>query len=185
MQKGALAPLFNEVISKSESDVWEKAVQEWEIVSEREDEDRSESCVCGHERLRHLFAIRNFHNGNVIYPIGSTCIKKFERDDLNEDLQCRHQAIRLMHEAERLGKGNYVEIDSGFFSRKLIYYLFKNGAFQRGGRPIGYADADYGFLYDMFNKRTLDEEQRNKSRELIRDYVYPWLRDLYREVVLG
>lgn len=189
MPKGALTPLFNEVISRSESDAWEEAVLEWDIVSEREDEDCAESCVCGHEHLRRLFTIRNRLNGNEIYPIGSTCIRKFERDDLNEDLECRRQALKLMHEAERLakeqGKGKCVEIDSGFFSRRLIYYLFEQGAFRRGGRSYGDADRDYGFMYDMFNKRKLDEGQRERTRELIRDYVYPWLRDLYREVVLG
>ena len=40
-------------------------------------------------------------------------------------------------------------------------------------------------MYDMFNKRTLSDEQRERTREIIRDYVYPWLRNLYREVVLG
>lgn len=189
MPKGALTPLFNEVISKSESDAWEEAVLEWDIVSEREDEDRVESCVCGHEHLRYLFTIRNRYTGKEIYPIGSTCIRKFERNDLNEDLECRKQALRLMREAERLakeqGKGKCVEIDSGFFSRKLIYYLFEQDAFRRGGRSFGDADRDYGFMYDMFNKRTLSDEQRERTREIIRDYVYPWLRNLYREVVLG
>ena len=188
MTKGATVSLFREVMSKSVSNVWDDAVKEWDIVSEREDESRFESCVCGQKHLRNLYTICNRYNGNEIFPIGSTCIRKFERDDLNEDLDCRQQALKLMHEAERLakerGKGNYVEIDSGYFSRKLIWYMEEHGAFRRGGRTFGESDRDAGFLYDMFNKRKLNEEQRSKTRGLIRDYVYPWLRDLYCKTVL-
>lgn len=185
MPNEALAPLFNTVLSKSESNTWDEATQEWDIVTEREDEDRTESCVCGHELLRYLFTIRNRFNGNEVYPIGSTCIRKFERNDLDQDLDCRMQALRLMHEAVRLGRGSFVEIDSGFFSRKLIWYMEDRDAFRRGGRSAGESDRDAGFLYDMFNRRTLNDEQRNQVRVIIRDYVYPWLRSLYREAVLG
>lgn len=185
MPRGATAPLFREVVSKSESDVWEEAVREWDVASVREDEGRVESCVCGHEHLRYLFTIRNRLNGSEIYPIGSTCIKKFKRGSLSKDVDCRLQAIRLMREAERLGRGRYVGLRSGFFSRNLITHMRNKGAFRRDDRPIGDAERDYGFLYDTFNKRKLDDEQQARVDEIIRDYVYPWLRDLYREVVLG
>ena len=39
--------LIVRVINASEADTWENAVQEWEIVDCEEDEDLSESCVCG------------------------------------------------------------------------------------------------------------------------------------------
>lgn len=69
--------LIVRVINASEADNWENAVQEWEIVDCEEDEDLSESCVCGKEELRYLFTIRNVYNGNLLFPIGSSCIKPF------------------------------------------------------------------------------------------------------------
>ena len=71
--------LIVRVIDASEADTWENAVQEWEIVDCEEDEDLTESCVCGKEELRYLFTIRNVYNGNLLFPIGSSCIKKFGR----------------------------------------------------------------------------------------------------------
>ena len=66
------------VLEHSESSDWQSAVLEWVIEDVEEDEKLSESCVCGKENLRYLFTIRNTDNGNALYPIGSSCIKKID-----------------------------------------------------------------------------------------------------------
>ena len=78
--------LIKVVIDASVADTWELAVLEWEIYDCEEDENLSSRCVCKHEGLRYLYTIRNVKNGNKLFPIGSTCIKKFEREDLNEEI---------------------------------------------------------------------------------------------------
>ena len=75
--------LIQRVLDLSERKVWDAAVQEWIIIDCEEDIEAQTTCVCGKENLRYLFTIRNQINGNILFPIGSTCIKKFERDDLN------------------------------------------------------------------------------------------------------
>ncbi|MBT9168302.1 MAG: hypothetical protein DDT19_01647 [Syntrophomonadaceae bacterium] len=59
---------------------------EYEVFDCEEDETLESSCICGKEELWYLFTIRNTRNGNLFYPIGSSCIKKFERDDLDEEV---------------------------------------------------------------------------------------------------
>ena len=41
-------------------------------------------CVCIKEHIRYLYTIRNELTGRTIYPIGSSCIKKFHRNDMDE-----------------------------------------------------------------------------------------------------
>ena len=60
---------------------------EWDITDWDEDYYLETSCLCGKENLRYLFTITNRENGNRLEPIGSQCIKKFERKDLNEKQQ--------------------------------------------------------------------------------------------------
>mgnify|MGYP006980738705 CR=1 FL=1 len=68
--------LIKQVIDKSKAATWQDAVQEWEVFDCEEYEALASSCVCGKENLRYLFTIHNTNNGNVLYPIGSSCIKK-------------------------------------------------------------------------------------------------------------
>ena len=95
-----LQTLIKNVLDNSESKTWELAVTEWEISDVEEDENLEESCICGKEHLRYLFTIKNKLNGNTLYPIGSSCIKKFERDDLKYEVDVKEQLFKLLHAVE-------------------------------------------------------------------------------------
>ena len=118
--------LMKKVIDKSESNNWEDAVQEWCIIDCQEDEYCSEICICGKEDLRYLFAIQNTNNKNILFPIGSSCIKRFGRQDLKDETTIYEQMFRLVHMARNR---EFISFTSDLFSRKLLKYLYKKGAF--------------------------------------------------------
>lgn len=154
--------LKNAVLKLSESSDWHSAVLEWQIIDVVEDDTLSESCVCGKENLRYLFTIQNTINRNILYPIGSSCIKKFERTDLYELASVKEQLFKLLHAIER---NSFITLSSEFFSRKLLRYLYDNDAFNatsyNGFEPYN----DYKFLLDMFNKRNRSENQEKKLQQ--------------------
>ena len=119
--------LISAVLEYSDSSDWQSAVLEWSIEDVVEDETLSESCVCGKEHLKYLFTIRNTKNNNTLYPIGSTCIKKFERSDLNELASVKEQLFELLHTIEN---NKFITLSSQYFSRKLLRYLYDNNAFK-------------------------------------------------------
>ena len=47
------------------------------------------------------FTIENQLNGRVLYAIGSSCIKKFERDDLKHEVDVKEQLFKLLHAVEK------------------------------------------------------------------------------------
>lgn len=96
--------LIGTVIGLSVADDWEGARREWEIVGCEVDETHSATCVCGKEGLRFVYTIANTETGETLSPIGSSCIKKFEQSDMDEELAGWQQAIKLMEEAARIGK---------------------------------------------------------------------------------
>ena len=100
VQSKYLQTLIKDVMDNSDSNDWDSAVTEWEISDVEEDELLEESCICGKEHLRYLFTIENQLNGNVLYPIGSSCIKKFERDDLKYEVGVKEQLFKLLHAVE-------------------------------------------------------------------------------------
>lgn len=112
--------LIGTVIGLSVADDWEGARREWEIVGCEVDETHSATCVCGKEGLRYVYTIANTETGETLSPIGSSCIKKFEQSDMDEELAGWQQAIKLMEEAARIGKEDYVHLHSGSYSRKLL-----------------------------------------------------------------
>lgn len=169
--------LIQRVIDNSEASTWENAVLEWEIFDCEEDETLESSCICGKEELRYLFTIRNTTNGNVIYPIGSSCIKRFERDDLDEEVAVKEQLFKLLHAIEN---NSFITLSSDFFSRKLLRYLYDLDAFEATEYNSYEPYNDYQFLLDMFNKRMRTERQEKKATAIILNSIRPFLRGMLR-----
>lgn len=181
--------LVYNVLELSEAEDWENARREWKVTDCIEDVGCSGECVCGKENLRYLFTIVNIENGNTLFPIGSTCIEKFEIDEMAEEQKCWRQAMSLMNEAVRLGRDNYVPFTSKFFSRKLLWFIYeKNGFHDVRKDPDEDEDrmySRYTFMLNMFNKRSRTEKQEQLITVYMKYAIYPWLRNLYRETRLN
>lgn len=173
--------LIQRVIKNSVSDIWDNAVLEWEVFDCEEDETLEASCICGKEELRYLFTISNKRNGNMLYPIGSSCIRKFERVDLDEEVAVKEQLFKLLHAIEN---NSFLTLSSDFFSRKLLLYLLDLGAFKPTSYNHNDPEEDYQFMLDMFNKRSRrTESQDKKATAIILNSIRPFLREMLREKV--
>lgn len=173
--------LIEAVLRLSEANDWKSAAVEWSIYDLEEDEALTQSCVCGKENLRYLFTISNTVNGNTLYPIGSSCIMKFERTDLNEQVSAKKQLFKLLHAIE---SNSFLTLSSDLFSRKLLHYLYVNGAFKATKynefKPIN----DYQFMLDMFNKgQRRSEKQDQKAAAIILNSIRPFLRQELNEKI--
>ncbi len=168
--------LAGTVIALSHSKDWNTAVSEWEIVDCEEDDTHSESCICGKEHLYYLFTIENVVNGNSLFPIGSSCIKKFGRNDLDDEASIREQMFKLYHAVER---NQFLSLSPDFFSRKLLKRLYEEGAFDCDYNDYDGYD-DYAFTLKMFNKRdksTITFNQQKKIRAIIVNSIKPYLQE--------
>lgn len=165
--------LIKTVIEKSVSKSWNNAVLEWEIDDVIEDEDNESSCICGKENIRYLFTIKNINNQNTLFPIGSSCIKKFEREDLNELTLVNEKLFKLFHAV----KANaFISLNSEYFSRKILKYLFDQGAFTPNNYNNFNAENDFNFMLKMFNMRSEpSEKQLKKIRGIIVSSLKPYL----------
>ena len=168
--------LIKRVIELSESSDWDTAVTEWEIIDCEEDNTLSESCIYGKEHLYYLFTIENVVNGNSLFPIGSSCIKKFGREDLDNEAAIREKMFKLYHAVE----GNqFISLSSEFFSRKVLERLYQEGAFDSEYNNYDGYD-DYEFILKMFNKKdksSITTAQQRKIRAIIVASIRPYLRD--------
>jgi hypothetical protein len=164
--------LIERVLDLSKHQTWNLAVGEWYIYSCKEDIQCSSQCVCGKENIKYLFTIRNLVNGNVLYPIGSSCIKKFGRNDLNEQISICEQMFKLLNAVKNK---EFITLD--YFSRKLLLYLFEQGAFQSTAFNKFNGKNDYEFMVDMFNRRRKPTEaQAKKIRGIIFCSLIPFLQ---------
>lgn len=168
--------LIKSVIDKSETKKWEDAAKEWEIFDCEEDNDVESSCICGKENIKYLFTIRNTINENKIYPIGSSCIKKFNRTDLNELTTIKEGMFKLLHAIEN---NEYISLSSEFFSRRILKALYDEGAFKDNEFNKYDSKNDYDFMLKMFNKKNKDsipESQKRKIKAIIVNYIKPYLK---------
>lgn len=173
--------LMTVVLGKSCSKKWEEAVQEWEIYDCIEDMSCRSRCVCGKENIRYLFTIRNLLNNSLIFPIGSSCINKFNRDELSQEAGVREGMFKLL---KAIRDNEYITLNKQYFSRKLLKSLYERGAFipNKYNNFDGYSD--YTFMLDMFNKRkTPSEAQQRKIRAIIVASIKPYLEKKLAEKI--
>lgn len=163
--------LIMEVIKHSESKRWEDAVTEWKIDDCEEDDSCSSKGICGKENIKYLYTIRNELNGKVLFPIGSSCIRKFNRTDMNEEIVLRESTFKLLH---AVGDNRYLSLSTELFSRKLLRWLYENGAFNTEYNQYG-GYGDYEFMLRMFNKRdknAITEKQDKKIKAILLNPSY-------------
>ena len=174
--------LVKTVIERSLSKSWDAAVLEWEIDDVIEDENNDSSCICGKENIRYLFTIKNINNQNKLFPIGSSCIKKFDREDLNEITLINEKLFKLFHAVKA---NNFITFNSEYFSRKLLKYIFDQGAFPPNKYNNFNGNNDYNFMLRMFNKRgEPSEKQLRKIRAIIMTSIKPYLIQLLNDKVV-
>lgn len=155
--------LINEILKNSTAKDWKMASGEWEIIDCEEDCSCSGQCICGKEKIKYLFTIQNFTNGKVLFPIGSSCIKKFEHEQLFETAELIKAEFELLHAVE---KNKFISLKGGLFSRKLLEKLYKEGAFNTEYNNYKGLD-DYNFMLDMFNKRNSPTINQSKKIDAI------------------
>lgn len=166
--------LIKTVIDNSRSCTWDDAVLEWKIDDCEEDEFLESACICGKENLRYLYTIRNKYNGNTLFPIGSSCIKKFGREDLSRETSVHEAMFNLLHAIQ---DRKFISLTSEFFSRKLLWALYTEGAFDTDYNDYD-GEQDYEFMLQMFNKRNKDSissAQDKKIKAIIVNSIRPFL----------
>lgn len=182
LESAYVKKLIGTVICNSESDTWQEAVAEWEIFDCEEDESCSEECICGKENIKYLYTIRNVINGNKLFPIGSSCIQKFNRTDLNEETSLREGMFKLLHAVE---ENKYLTLSSELFSRKLLKWLYEKDAFDTEYNHND-GEADYEFMLKMFNKRdksSITINQEKKIKAVLLNSVKPFLKNSLSEKI--
>ena len=175
--------LIKTVIDSSDATTWEDAVQEWEISDCDEDEEHESSCICGKENLRYLFTISNIHNHNTLFPIGSSCIKKFGCTNLTTIASLREQLFKLLHAIEN---ESYILLSREYFSRELLRWLHEYDAFPPNCYNRNAPENDYQFLLDMFNKRnknSITQAQNSKINAIIIHSIKPFLLNFLKNKI--
>ncbi|WP_146114809.1 transcriptional regulator [Microbacterium sp. MYb45] len=164
--------LTSAVIAASVAKDWAAAVLEWDVTELEEDPTGSGECACGQQELVLLFTITNKRNGAKLYPIGSTCVQKFGRTDLNRQVTLYSDLFRLR---AAILNNTQITLTSNHFSRAMIEYLNDEGAFTPDRWD---SDGGYAFMLDMFNKHKKDEftrPQLSKITVLLNRKVIPFV----------
>ena len=133
--------LIEEIIARSESDIWEEARVEWDLLEVYEADEEPETCLCGHFPILECCVLRNSKNGNTT-TVGNVCVKKFI--GLPSD--------RIFQAVKRVRK----EGERSLNAEAITHAHSK--------RWINTWERD--FYLDIMRKRKLTAKQRTKKREI-------------------
>lgn len=171
--------LVKKVVASSENSNWNNARTEWSVVDVSEDETAESQCICGKENLRYLYTIKNNLNGKTLFPIGSQCINQFKQENLNNDVTTYRRLLELQQAVE---KNKFITLNSTYFSRKLLLYIYKNGAFKPNKYNHNNPKEDYEFLLKMFNKKKHpDKIYQKKITALIMNAIIPFAQERIKD----
>lgn len=142
--------LASALLELSEADDVRTAAGEWLPIGMNPIEEGT-VCVCGRQGLESVFRIRNLRTGEEMGPIGSKCIDRFG----NEGLSAETLNLNRAHELRRrFLLGDVIELNSTYFTKKLIGFFSKEGflsgwdfqfaiqAFLRAGRHAWLSKSD-------------------------------------------
>lgn len=125
--------LTQEIISLSQSKVWDLAKLEWGLDQIFEAEE-PEECLCGHYPIIEICILRNKLNGKFA-SVGNCCVKKFI--GLPSDL--------IFQAVKRVRKDNEKSLNA-----EAINYAFNKGWISAW---------EFSFSIDTIRKRNLSEKQ--------------------------
>lgn len=90
--------------------------------------------------------------------------------------------FKLFHAVK---KNEFISLDTDFFSRKLLKYLYDEGAFEPNRFNTFNGKNDYLFMLDMFNKRKEpSDKQKKKIRAIIVASLKPFLEEQLNDKVV-
>ena len=166
------------VVELSIADNWEEVKMEWtkaELV--KIDADRKQSCLCGHKSLKKVFAItRNDGSGIELSPIGSSCIEKFENEELTK-------SIKRAEKTYKLKKNLKFEDLREVMDEEMLEDFYSRGYFKEDKENEFNPWNDY-ILFKMALSRKNEERQLayNKIERIIyviNDYLHPELNEIF------
>jgi hypothetical protein len=118
--------LYDIILRHSESEYGiHEAIREWDIVNDSEYHECID-CICGHKNIKYTYTIKNRINGNILFPLGSSCIRKFEYQELLDQLTIVTNKNKVFKNSGKKHDGKtYDEICQ--IDPQYIAYLSSNG----------------------------------------------------------
>jgi len=178
------------VLEHSESPFWSYASKEWACngMEDGNDEEHKEyksasyNCLCTQPNIRWLYSIVNIINGNVLFPIGSCCISKFENPGLQDTATIYKNLRKTLSNIRNHQPKDFYNVKKIFSHENTLHNLFTMGAFvptcYNRGNPI----EDLNFMIRMFDLRSEPSiKQQNKIDVIINKYLLPWLQTKFPE----
>ena len=140
MKTDKFSTLINEVISNSTSKTFDEARTEWKMTAyHTATASENISCICGHPHLVNLYEITNVKNQNILYPIGSECITKFNFDYLDYQLKMAQYGKKIFkNKGKRYDGLTYDEICERH--PDYVEFLKKNGLKTKYIKLVEYYD---------------------------------------------
>lgn len=125
--------LTEEIISRSQSKIWDIAKLEWSLYDIYEAEE-PETCLCGHFPIIEICTVRNKLNGKIA-KVGNICVKKFL--ELPSDL--------IFQAVKRVRKDIQRSLNA-----EAIQYAYDKDLIN---------EWEYDFLKNTMRKRNLSQDQ--------------------------
>lgn len=155
--------LMTQVLNNSESKDFKIACNEWVTTDIITTEESTGVCVCNHRGLCIRYELTNIYNNNVLFPIGSNCIKKFKNKDLTND-------INLLKDSNKIFKNEGKKHHNLSFN-----YICKNDPkyvefLKHNGHKRIYIDlCNYYDALTRINQRKQQKPKKSIMQEIMHD----------------
>lgn len=151
-----------------------EAIQEWDIESVDNNLCKDSQCICGHKNIRFEYKLKNRINKNIMFPVGSVCIREFNRSDFKERSQVYETLLTSISDG-------FIQLSTlkEKFNRKTLMFLYDSGAFDIGV-SLRQGWMDYKFILRLFNRRSSDaisDKALDRYTMIMNNRILPWIKE--------
>ena len=170
--------LYDAVLEASKADTWEQATKEWSEVSLIFNGIGRSNCVCGNA-IKYAYELFNGVTGKRLFPIGSDCVRHFQRISLDQQLEEEERLLRKLENLTRKAqKKEAIRVNKTDFDERLINWLWKKGAFKSNRGNQFSPEKDYQLFLEVFQGGSWTKaEPLKKARmeEVLEKFIKPFL----------
>lgn len=160
--------------SSEEKNDMVKALKEWIILSHYETHT---TCKCGKKHVVNVYRLLNRLNGNILDPIGSECIKKFENPDLLKQIDEINEAEKKQRKQDKKllkAQNKSIMLNKKLYNKIIIKPPIINGdtIFENTGKK--YDGKTYQWICDNDKKYVLflkDNSFSDKYKNLVKYFL--------------
>ena len=170
--------LHDAVLQASQANTWDQATKEWNEVSLIFNGIGRSNCICGNA-IKYAYELFNNATGQRLFPIGSDCVRHFQRISLDQQIEEEEKLLRKLENLTRkVKKKEKIKVNKSDFDERLLKWFWEKGVFKANRGNQFTPERDYQLFLEVFQGGSWTKAEpikKARMEEVLEKCIKPFL----------